>query len=185
MKLWIKTYIIFINKECKQWFFFYLHTSKIQSDSSKNPFKLVFLTLRVERGWPDGQEFLEKIFPRKKSWGACGVEPKLPPMFGSRSFIPSLPQCFLDHSMCQLSVTLRVCLGGLSWNSQVCFPFCFLSICLSLREITTRRSHMLDGSLKAIPAYFLLISYLSLFYAKKNSGSDWYPLIFVDYNYVL
>lgn len=93
MKLWIKTYIIFINKECKQWFFFYLHTSKIQSDSSKNPFKLVFLTLRVERGWPDGQEFLEKIFPRKKSWGACGVEPKLPPMFGSRSF-PLFPSVF-------------------------------------------------------------------------------------------
>lgn len=45
------------------------------------------------------------------------------------------------------------------------FPAC---LCISeRRENTTRRSHMLDGSLKVIPGYFLLICYLSLFYAKK------------------
>lgn len=146
----------------------------------------MFLTVRVEgvdEWWPDGQEFLEKnSFPGKKYWKARGVQPKLSPHTAHvwEQVIPSLTSVF-SRSFHVLLATASYT-KGVSWRSLLeltsAFPLLLPEyLCISeRRENTTRTSHMLDGSLKAIPGYFLLICYLSLFMKKKKkSVSDWYP----------
>lgn len=125
-KWWIKIYIMFINNECKQ-LFFYLHTSKIQRDSlKKTPCKLVVLTVRVEGAdgwWPDGQEFLEKSsFPGKNTDepGEFSLS-SLHTAHGWEQVIPSLSPVF-SRSLHVGTVSYT---EGVSWRSLLEFTSVF------------------------------------------------------------
>lgn len=149
--------------------FFYLHPSKIQSDSSKNPCRLGFLTIRVEgadglmhrSSWkrvPSQEEILRKL-------GSSGS-----PCLGNRSF-PLFPSVSWITPVLLAAASYT---KGVSWTSlgiTSVFPLLFPEYLWENRKYHKEKPYAwwITQSYSWLFSVNLL---LVTFWCEKNSGRD-------------